>query len=328
MKPKLYPLRFTPILKERIWGGNKLLQLYNKESYLNDGIGESWEISGVLGDVSSVANGHFKGRNLNELIHQYGAELLGTEVSQNFGNQFPVLIKYIDAKEDLSIQLHPDDALAKKRHQSLGKTEMWYIMHAEADAKLALGFKKGTDQKDYKKALAQAKLTDIIHYQSVKAGEVFFIAPGLVHAIGGGIVLAEIQQTSDVTYRVYDYNRKDAQGNLRELHTDLAKEAIKFELPEPALIDYDVKRNQNTHLVHCPHFKTDLLAIDQKIELTQDNASFSIIMSVENNSILQHQQRNYTLNTGQSILIPASIDTVSLAPAEGENSSKLLQIKI
>jgi mannose-6-phosphate isomerase len=225
---KLYPLQFEPILKERIWGGTKLKTFLNKPITSNV-TGESWEISTVENDVSIVVNGSFKGKSLNELIYEFPEAVLGTKVYSQFGKQFPLLFKYLDAREDLSIQLHPNDELAKKRHNSFGKTEMWYVMQADADASLIVGFKEKSTPEEYLKHLNNKTIVDILDTKKVKQGDVFFLETGTIHAIGAGIVVAEIQQTSDVTYRVYDFDRVDANGNSRELHIDLALEAINYE---------------------------------------------------------------------------------------------------
>ncbi|NNK12125.1 MAG: class I mannose-6-phosphate isomerase, partial [Flavobacteriaceae bacterium] len=233
----LYPLKFNPILKERLWGGTKLAQQLNKPS-TSDITGESWELSGVKGDVSEVSNGEFKGTSLNELIERWGPDLLGKSVIEQFGKEFPILIKFIDAKQDLSIQLHPNDELAKSRHNSFGKTEMWYIMDADEDADLIVGFNQPMTREKYVESLKSKTLLKYMNYEKVEAGDTFFINTGKIHAIGAGVLLAEIQQTSDVTYRVYDFDRRDKEGNLRELHTDLALDAIDFEKKDDFKVNY------------------------------------------------------------------------------------------
>ena len=224
----LYPLKFTPIAKETIWGGNKLQQELNKDFSSERKIGESWEISGVTNDISVVANGELKGKNLSELIQEYAEQLLGKKNVQKFGSEFPLLIKFIDANDVLSIQVHPDDELAKERHNSFGKTEMWYVLGAEKESNLIVGFNQEVDQNLYQKKLKEGKLEEILNLEKVEKGSTYFIPAGRVHAIGKGILVAEIQQTSDVTYRIYDYNRKDDQGNTRELHTEWALDAIDY----------------------------------------------------------------------------------------------------
>ena len=200
----LYPLKFQPILKERIWGGNKLKTSLNKNSKLTN-IGESWEISSVEGEISIVTNGSFRGKSLKELLRQFKSDLIGKKNYKNFKDKFPLLIKFIDANKDLSIQLHPNNELAAKRHNSFGKTEMWYVMQADCEANLIVGFKEQTSKEKYLKHLNSKSLPEILNYEKVKPGDTYFIDVGRVHAIGAGVMLAEIQQTSDITYRLYDW---------------------------------------------------------------------------------------------------------------------------
>ena len=222
-----YPIKFEPILKDKIWGGEKLKTVFNKKSTRND-IGESWELSDVDGNVSIVNNGVLKGTSLKTVLNTYKANLVGENVYNKFGNNFPLLIKFIDAKEALSIQVHPNDTLAKERHNSFGKTEMWYVMQAEAEGNLIVGFNKNTSKEEYIKHLEEKKLLEILNQEKVQQGDVYFIPTGRIHAIGAGVLLAEIQQTSDITYRVYDWGRLDDKGNSRELHTELALDAIDY----------------------------------------------------------------------------------------------------
>ena len=224
----LYPVTFRPILKSVIWGGADICPFKGIEP-LQDGIGESWELSHVEGNVSVVAEGSLAGKSLEELINTYGDKLLGKKVMDSFGTTFPLLIKFIDAKQDLSIQVHPDDELAMKRHQSMGKTEMWYIVDAEPDAKLIYGFKKEISRNEFERRITDNTLLDICNQVPVKKGDVFFIDSGTLHAIGKGILIAEIQQNSNTTYRVYDYGRVGKDGRPRELHVDKAIEVTKLQ---------------------------------------------------------------------------------------------------
>ena len=246
MNEQLYPLKFQPILKEKIWGGQKLNKVLNKSS-LAKNVGESWEISDVEGDTSIVINGNLKGNSLKQLLEDYKDELIGTKNHKIFGNKFPLLIKFIDAKQDLSIQLHPNDELAAKRHNSFGKTEMWYVMQADDDANLIVGFNQEVTPETYLKHLENKTLTEILNFDTVKTGDTYFIEVGRVHAIGAGVLLAEIQQTSDITYRVYDWDRVDDQGNERELHNDLAIDAIDFEMENDFRVSYS---KQDLSLIH------------------------------------------------------------------------------
>jgi mannose-6-phosphate isomerase len=308
----LYPLRFIPIFKERIWGGNKLKQVLGKDIQ-TDLIGESWELSDVEGDVSIVQNGELKGQSLREVLKKYKGKLVGQKNYQKFGDSFPLLIKFIDAREDLSIQVHPDDALALKRHQTFGKTEMWYVMQAEKDAKLIVGFEKSVNKETYQKSLENNSLTELLHYEPVHAGDTFFIKTGTIHAIGAGILLAEIQQTSDITYRVYDFNRKDKNGNTRELHTELALDAINYSGNRDFKADYTKVLNQSNEMVACPYFVTRLLPVSGEVNLdltAQD--SFKIYLVVSGEVRFTSESDTQLLKTGEIILIPANQKSIVL----------------
>lgn len=307
---KFYPLQFQPILKERIWGGTKLRDYLNKP-IASEITGESWEISTVVNDVSVIANGIFKGENLNELIEKFPNEVLGTKVYEQFGKQFPLLFKYLDAREDLSIQVHPNDALAKKRHNSFGKTEMWYVMQADEEARLIVGFKEKSSQKEYLENLKNKTLIDILDTKKVKKGDVFFLETGTVHAIGAGTVIAEIQQTSDITYRLYDFDRVDANGNTRELHVDLALEAINYDVVE-AQKSYSKVENRANVMVDCPYFTTNFIPLDGKMKFKKNQESFLVFMCVEGSFKLIYNQETYSYKTGDTVLIPAAMTEYEL----------------
>lgn len=324
MKP-LYPIQFHPIFKERIWGGEKLQTVLQKNSQ-GSSIGESWEISDVKHDETIVKNGHLKGKTLKEIIQSYKEEFLGKKVYQAFGENFPLLIKYIDAKKDLSIQLHPNDELAKKRHNSFGKTEMWYVMQADDDANLIVGFNKEVDKKTYQKHLENKTLPKILNYEKVAQGDVYFLPTGRIHAIGAGIVLAEIQQTSDITYRVYDWDRQDSQGNYRELHTELAADAIDYTFYDSYKTNYKSIDNEISPVVSCPYFITNLIPLKSNITLDYSgNDSFVIYMCVKGECILATSDFNIKISFGETILIPASITSVTL---KTENTAEILEIYI
>ena len=301
-----YPLLFEPISKERIWGGTKLKEVLNK-SFDGHQIGESWELSTVDNDISVVVNGAFEGLNLNQLIEKYPTEVLGIKSIQYFGNNFPLLFKFIDAKEDLSIQVHPNDALAKERHNSFGKTEMWYVMQADEKARLVVGFKDKTNRKEYQKHLENKTLVAVLNETPVKVGDAFFLETGTVHAIGGGVLLAEIQQTSDITYRLYDWDRVDANGVGRELHTDLALDAINFE-PKNTKLDYEVVKNKSVNLVECPFFKTNILQISDIYNWKKTKESFTVLMCTEGSFTIIMLHFKAEFKKGDTILIPAIID--------------------
>lgn len=309
---QLYPLKFEPIMKDRLWGGDKLARLFNKPSE-TDTTGESWELSAVKGDVSVVSNGDLKGTSLQDLIDTRGAELMGKSVINRFGNEFPILIKFIDAKQDLSIQLHPHDALAKERHNSFGKTEMWYIMDADPGAKLIVGFNKDVEKQAYLNSLENDTLLDLLNYEEVKEGDTFFINTGKIHAIGAGVMLAEIQQTSDITYRVFDFNRKDKHGNLRELHTDLAIDAIDYEKKDDFRVAYSKGSNAVNSMVDCPYFKTDYLHLSSNFSQdVKERDSFTIFMCVKGEATIKNDWGTAKVKKGETLLLPASTSKIDI----------------
>jgi mannose-6-phosphate isomerase len=321
-----YPIKFTPILKERIWGGEKLKKNFNKKANSNN-IGESWEISGVNGDISIVSNGALKGQSLQEILSQYKDELVGKSVYKKFGNSFPLLIKFIDAKEALSIQVHPNDALAKKRHNSFGKTEMWYIMAAEPSSNLIVGFNKNVSKDLYKKHLENKSLLDIMNQEQVKKGDTYFIPTGRIHAIGAGVLLAEIQQTSDITYRVYDWDRVDDSGASRELHTELALDAIDYNAQKEYATTYNTEVNKSSPMVSCDYFTTKILIVNGEVQVNnRDKDSFIIYMCVEGEvSILYDEFKGEKLLKGETVFIPACLNDYKIISYE---NSELLEVSI
>jgi len=321
---KIHPLKFNPILKERLWGGTKLKDVLNKP-ISSDITGESWELSTVSGDVSVVSNGALKNTSLNELIASYPEALLGKSVLERFGKEFPILIKFIDAKQDLSIQLHPNDELAQKRHNSFGKTEMWYVMNADAGSELIVGFNKNVTKAEYKKSLADGALLDLLNYEPVKEGDTFFINTGKIHAIGAGVLLAEIQQTSDVTYRVFDFNRKDKDGNLRELHTQMALDAIDYEKKDDFKVTYDTLADQTNDMVACPYFTTNFLNLTKDfVEDTIARDSFTIYMCVAGSASIRTVDGEVAIRKGETALIPAKANHISIKT----DGVKLLEVTI
>jgi mannose-6-phosphate isomerase len=319
----LYPLKFQPILKDKIWGGEKLNQHFNKASDSKD-LGESWEISTVPNDVSVISNGELKGQSLQDLVNDYKSDLLGDKNWERFGNEFPLLIKFIDAKQDLSIQLHPNDELAKKRHNSFGKTEMWYVMQADKDANLIVGFNGDVDKETYLKHLEDNTLTKILNFDTVKEGDTYFIEAGRVHAIGAGVLLAEIQQTSDVTYRVYDWDRVDDNGNARELHNDIAIDAFDFEMENDFRIDYQKEKNTSNKMVSCPFFTTNFVEIDSELDVKNTHDSFLIYMCVDGEVEVSTGVSSEYISKGETILIPAEIKNFTLKSDYG----KLLEVYV
>ncbi|WP_426430962.1 type I phosphomannose isomerase catalytic subunit [Winogradskyella sp. HB-48] len=323
METELYPLKFYPILKDKIWGGEKLKTELNKPSESNQ-VGESWEISTVPGDVSEVVNGEFKLHNLQDLLELYKGDLIGDKNYKRFGNNFPLLIKFIDAKQDLSIQLHPDDTLAKRRHNSFGKTEMWYVLQADKDAKLMVGFNKKMNKDTYLKHLKNKTLTQVLNFDSVKEGDTYFIEAGRVHAIGAGVLLAEIQQTSDITYRVYDWDRKDEKGDERELHNDIAIDAFKFDLKNDFRVDYKKNKNVTNEMVSCPFFTTNFLEINRELIKKNSNDTFLIYMCVDGEVEVTTENTKEFISKGETILIPAAIKDFSLK----SKKAQLLEVYI
>ncbi|WP_116770181.1 type I phosphomannose isomerase catalytic subunit [Maribacter litoralis] len=320
----MHPLKFKPILKERLWGGTKLKEVFGKPIE-SDITGESWELSTVPGDISVVANGSLEGKSLQELIDSNAEELLGKSVVERFGKEFPILIKFIDAKQDLSIQLHPNDALAKERHNSFGKTEMWYIMDADPKAELIVGFNKDVTKEEYAESVANDTLLDLLNYEQVKEGDTFFINTGKIHAIGAGVMLAEIQQTSDVTYRVFDFNRKDKEGNLRELHTDLALDAVDYEKKDDFIVSYDKTKNEVNTMVDCPYFKTNFIELTENLDLdTAQRDSFTIYMCVGGEAKISTAEGEVSIKSGETALLPASTQKISLQ----STGAKLLEVTI
>ncbi|WP_040251382.1 type I phosphomannose isomerase catalytic subunit [Psychroserpens mesophilus] len=323
MNQDLYPIKFQPILKEKIWGGQKLHTLLNKDSKLPN-IGESWEISDVENDTSVILNGALKGKSLKDLLEIFKADLLGEKNYKIFGNKFPLLIKFIDAREDLSIQLHPNDELAAKRHNSFGKTEMWYVMQADDDANLIVGFNQKMTPEKYLKHLEDKTLTEILNFDQVKTGDTYFIEVGRVHAIGAGVLLAEIQQTSDITYRVYDWDRVDDKGNERELHNDLAIDAFNFEMEDDFRVAYETDKNSSNEMVSCPYFTTSFLHITEPILKINTKDSFFIYICVEGEAMIETENASEFIQKGETILIPAGIETYKITSA----NAKLLEVYV
>jgi len=323
MLDALYPLKFQPILKEKIWGGEKLKSILKKSSDLNN-IGESWEISDVEDAPSIVSNGLLKGKSLKELLEIYKSDLLGIKNYDVFGAKFPLLIKFIDAKSDLSIQLHPNDKLAIKRHNSFGKTEMWYVMQADDDANLIVGFNQKVSPETYLKHLKEKTLTEILNFDKVKEGDTYFIEVGRVHAIGAGVMLAEIQQTSDITYRVYDWDRVDDEGKERELHNDLAIDAIDFTMLDDFRINYESIPNALNKMVSCPYFNTSYLELNTALIKNNDKDSFIIYICVDGELSIEVNDFSTSINKGETILVPASIKEFTLS----SEYAKLLEVYI
>lgn len=318
---KIYPIKFKPILKEKIWGGNKLASILGKDTN-KDNIGESWEISDIKGNISEVSNGAYKGANLKTLIKEHQASLLGAENFVNFGYNFPLLIKFLDAKTDLSVQVHPDNVMAKIHHNSFGKTEMWYIMDSDDDADIVLGLKDKTTSPELLNNINANNVDTVFNREQVKKGDSFFIPAGKIHAIGAGVLAAEIQQTSDITYRVYDWDRTDCFGQKRELHTNLAIQATK-QSDTNGKAEYTLQPNSSASLVNCNYFITNILNITkEQIKDYSSFDSFVIFMCVEGETEITAGNHTETLKMGETILIPALTKEVVF----NSNHAKLLEV--
>ena len=323
---KLYPLKFKSIYKDKIWGGDKIETVLGKDFSPLPNCGEAWVLSGVKGNQTFVENGFLAGNELNELVEIYMDELVGDKIFKKFGNEFPILIKFIDANDWLSIQVHPDDYLAKKRNIGQGKTEMWYIIDADKNAELISGFSIKTDKEFYLKHLKNKSLKEILNFEKVKKGDVFFMPSGRVHALGPGIFLAEIQQTSDTTYRIYDWDRVDDKGNSRELHTELALDAIDFKVYDNYKSEYKRKLNETVNLVDSPYFTTNIIDINKPLEKDYSWLdSFVIHICVEGGYDLEYSDQSLKVQKGDALLIPAVLDNIKINP---KTEVKILEVYI
>jgi mannose-6-phosphate isomerase len=323
---QLYPLKFKPVFKEKIWGGKKIRTRLGMDFSPLPNCGEAWIISGVPGSETRVSNGFLKGNTLNELVEIFMDDLVGETSFDNNQNEFPILVKFIDSNDWLSIQVHPDDKLAAKRKIGNGKTEMWYILEADQKAELITGFSKKVDQNTYMEYLHDKRLKEILNFEKVKKDDVFFIPSGRVHALGPGILLAEIQQTSDTTYRIYDWDRVDKSGKSRELHVDAAMEAIDFKVYDSYRTTYQQKLNKTSNLVDCPYFLTNIMDLDQPVE--KDYAaldSFVLYIVIKGSAVIYWDSAEETLRTGESLLLPAVMEKIRIKPTPG---CKILEVYV
>lgn len=305
------PIRFVPYLKSVIWGGEKIC-IYKGIEQTEAKIGESWEISAVPGHESVVADGPYKGMKITELIECFGPQLLGRNVFERYDGKFPLLVKLIDANDNLSVQVHPDDDLARKRHDSLGKTEMWYIIDADEGAMIYSGLNKQLTPDEYERMVADNTIEQALAIHDSHPGDVFFLPAGRVHAIGAGNLLAEIQESSDITYRIYDYDRRDAHGNPRELHTELAKDAIDYTLQEEyksAPADPSVA---DAVIAECGHFKVDRLLLDGEMAFSYDDTSFTVLMCLTGECLMEYEGNKTTFKRGETVLVPAALMSFAL----------------
>ena len=318
---------FNDILKPKIWGGTKITKFKGYDNQL-DGIGESWEISVIEGSESVVAQGPDAGLTISQLIDKYGEKLLGKSVVNKFGLRFPLLVKFIDAKADLSVQVHPNDEQAKARHGQRGKTEMWYVMDSDDDASLKVGFKHDMTKDEYVQAVEHYTIVDALCSFNVKKGDVFFLPPGRIHTIGAGSFVAEIQESSDITYRIYDYDRVGEDGKKRELHTQQAADVIDYKAHDDYKVSYEINSDGEADLVRCKHFTTSLLVADKTIEKDYSNVdSFVVLMFMNGNAVVTdvESKEQLAVSRGNTILLPATTKHIEINTIE---HTELLEITV
>ena len=305
-------IKFEPLLKQTLWGGSKIIPFKHLDAQL-DIVGESWEISGVKDSETVVANGPFKGMSLNQLVIGQKELLVGKENYQRFGDEFPLLIKFIDACHDLSIQVHPSDEIAHRQGKSRGKTEMWYVLESTPGAQLYSGLKQRITPEQYKEMVENDTITDVLARYEVSAGDVFFIPAGRIHSIGAGCFVAEIQQTSDVTYRIYDFKRKDKNGNYRELHTQLASESIDYTVHDNYRVDYECLKNEGVQVATCPYFTTAVYDLTEPMILDYSELdSFVILIGVKGAGKLICEGEEMSFQMGDTVLLPATTKEVKV----------------
>ncbi len=322
----LYPLKFKPIFKDKVWGGQKIKNVLNYDVGKLPNCGEAWVLSGVENEQSVVSNGFLEGNELNELVEIYMGDLVGEKNFEKLGHQFPILVKILDTNDWLSVQVHPDDELAEKRGLGNGKNEMWYIMEAEKNAELICGFNQKLNKTDYLKHFEAGQLQSILNYEKVTHGDVLYMPSGRVHALGPGLLLAEIQQSSDTTYRIYDWDRKDAEGNSRDLHTEEALDALDFSVHDKYKTTYREAKNESCSIVKTPDFTTNLMDLDQG--LLKEYApldSFVIHLCVEGEYILKYEGGFEQVKAGELVLIPALLNEIEIQPMK---SAKILEVYI
>lgn len=320
---KTYPIKFEPILKEKPWGGSKLHTVLHKKA-CDQPIGESWEISGLRGSETMVNNGTYRNRTLSSLLSQFGQELVGEKNYKRFGNEFPLLIKFLHAATNLSVQVHPDDTMAKALHNAKGKTEMWYVVDHEDNAEIIVGLDKQVSSTTVLQDINRQNVYDVFNVERVSKGDVYYIPAGEVHAIGAGVLAAEIQQTSDITYRVYDWDREDAQGQKRELHIQQSIAATKPPTKSNK-VTYNTTANAYTEVVSCPYFTTNVLTVNTTLERQYKPLdSFVVLMCVEGSAIITVNGHQEKIEMGTSILLPAQTSQAQFTSSK----AKFLEVYI
>lgn len=306
-------IKFRPILKQVLWGGNKIIPFKQLDADMEQ-VGESWEVSGVKDNESIVANGQYEGMKLNDLVALLKGDLVGKENYERFGNEFPLLIKFIDASKQLSIQVHPNDEQAKAKGLKRGKTEMWYIMESAPDATLLSGLKRTITSEEYKAMVENDTITDALCEYRVGEGDVFYLPAGRIHSIGAGTFLAEIQETSDVTYRIYDFKRKDKDGNYRQLHTEAAAECIDYSVENDYRTKYEARKNEGVELAQCPHFTTSVYDLDEPMLLDYSELdSFVVLIALSGECTLSTGDAETQLRAGETVLLPAATQTLNVS---------------
>lgn len=319
-------MKFSPVFKDKVWGGKKIKESLGMDFGNLPNCGEAWMISGVEGNPTEVSNGFLEGNEINELIEVYMGDLVGDHVYQKFGNEFPLLIKFIDANDWLSIQVHPDDKLAAERHGAYGKTEMWYILDADKDSEIITGFSRQVTREQYVDYLNSKRLKEILNFEKVAPGDCFFIPAGRVHALGPGILLAEIQQTSDITYRIYDWDRIDSAGMTRELHTELALDAIDFNVYDNYKTLYDIKSDETVSLVSCPYFTTNLIHLKHALSKNYEELdSFVIYICTAGSGTIIMDGHQEPVRAGETLLLPALAKKIRIIP---DKECSLLEVYI
>jgi mannose-6-phosphate isomerase len=324
MSTVLYPLKFKPIFKDKIWGGRKIKEQLGVDYGSMPNCGEMWLLSGLWEEQSVIANGDFEGDEINDLVETFMGDLVGEGVFDKYGEQFPLLIKIIDANDWLSVQVHPDDELAEKREQGNGKTEMWYVMQADQGAELVTGFNCEMNRMKYIRVLKDNAIQSVLNHEIVHQGDVFYIPAGRVHALGPGIMVAEIQQTSDVTYRIYDWDRIDLAGMHRELHIPQSLDAVDFDPVEHYKSDYEQSLNKTVPVVDSPYFTTNMLHLQG--EMAKDYSeldSFVLLMPVEGKFSLEWENGSVFVSVGEVVLVPNVIEKVNI---KALGDCKLLEI--
>lgn len=307
--------KFKPILKSLVWGGEQIIPFKGLKSTRRQ-VGESWELSGLAGHESIVASGPDRGLTLRELIHREGEQLVGKANYKRFGEDFPLLIKFIDASQDLSVQVHPNDRLARRRHGCSGKSEMWYIVRAEENARLRVGFKEEITADEYEKAVEEDRIVELLQEYTIQSGDLFYLPAGRIHTICAGAFLVEIQQSSDITYRIYDYNRPGADGQPRELHTDLARKAIDYSVQEDYRSHYTPQLNTPVELIRNEHFTAALFDINEELvfDTTELDSFVIVVCTAGSGSLTDENGVSFSIHQGETILIPATTAHLKITP--------------